>query len=93
MGSSSHRPATTSYVTPQCGAGGFGLKDNPVIDPSCRLLDAQEVADMLHVSPAWVRDHAGRKQPRLPVVRLGSLLRFRREDIAEWIDQMSKLAA
>jgi excisionase family DNA binding protein len=57
------------------------------------LLDAQEVAAMLNVSPAWVRDHAGRKQPKLPVVRLGSLLRFRREDILQWIDDMQKLAA
>jgi predicted DNA-binding transcriptional regulator AlpA len=61
--------------------------------PACRLLDAQEVAAMLNVSPAWLRDHAGRKQPKLPVVRLGSLLRFRREDILQWIDDMQKLAA
>ena len=60
---------------------------------SCRLLDVQDVALMLNVSPAWVRDHSTRKKPKLPVVRLGSLLRYRRDDILAWIDEMRKLAA
>jgi hypothetical protein len=44
-------------------------------DPD-RLLTAEDLARHLQVSAAWVRDHATRKQPRLPVVRVGKLLRF-----------------
>jgi excisionase family DNA binding protein len=57
------------------------------------LLTVKELATMLRVSPAWVRDHATRKQPRLPVVPVGKLLRFRREDIIGWIEEQKKLAA
>ncbi len=49
------------------------------------LLTAHEVAKILKVSYGWVKDHATRKQPRLPCVRLGSLLRFRPQDIEEFI--------
>lgn len=49
------------------------------------LMTVEELAQVLHVSPAWVRDHSTRKQPRLPVVRVGKLLRFCRGDIDEWI--------
>jgi predicted DNA-binding transcriptional regulator AlpA len=53
-----------------------------------RLLTPHEVAKILEVSPAWVRDHATRRWPRLPVIRLGgrkSLLRFRRSDVEKFI--------
>ncbi len=54
-----------------------------------RLLTADDVAARLCVSRAWVHDHAKRRQPRLPVVRLGgdrkALLRFRAEDIERFI--------
>ena len=51
------------------------------------LLTPREVATHLRVSPAWVRDHATRKQPRLRSVKLGKLLRFRRLDLEEFIQQ------
>src|SRR3974377_331514 len=35
------------------------------------LWTPEQVARRMNVSPAWVRDHAGRKEPRLPVIRLG----------------------
>jgi predicted DNA-binding transcriptional regulator AlpA len=50
-----------------------------------QLLDVRQVAQALGVSQAWVRDHATRKQPRLPVLRLGKLLRFRSEDIETFV--------
>jgi excisionase family DNA binding protein len=50
-----------------------------------RLLTPSEVAQRLCVGVGWVRDHATRKQPRLPCVKLGKLLRFRREDVEEFI--------
>jgi hypothetical protein len=47
---------------------------SPLIGPS-------EVARLLGVSSGWVRDHATRKLPRIPVVRIGKLMRFRITDI------------
>jgi Helix-turn-helix domain len=52
------------------------------------LLTLDDVAARFNVSKAWVRDHATRRQPRIPVVRLGgkrAVLRFREEDIARFI--------
>ncbi len=51
-----------------------------------RLLKAAEVAKRLGVSERWVRDHATRRSPRIPVVSLGSLVRFRQEDIEQFIE-------
>jgi len=49
------------------------------------LLAPGEVAKWLGVSSAWVRDHATRKSPRIPAVKVGKLLRFRPVDIREFI--------
>lgn len=50
-----------------------------------RLMTPGEVARWLGVSPGWVRDHATRKEPKLPTVRLGKLMRFTAADIEEFI--------
>jgi hypothetical protein len=57
---------------------------------SATLLTPEDVAGILHVSPAWVRDHATRKQPRLPSLKVGKLLRFCPEEIEHWIQAQSK---
>ena len=57
---------------------------------SAALVTPADVARTLHVSAAWVRDHATRKQPRLPSVKVGKLLRFRPEEIEDWIRKQSK---
>lgn len=49
------------------------------------LLTPSQVAGRLQVSVAWVRDHSTRKHPRLPVVRIGGLLRYDPADIDQWI--------
>ena len=49
------------------------------------LLTPKQVADRLQVSVAWVRDHSTRKYPRLPVSRVGGLLRYHPEDIDNWV--------
>jgi predicted DNA-binding transcriptional regulator AlpA len=56
-----------------------------------RLLTALDVAERLGVSERWVRDHATRRHPRIPVVKLGPLLRFRQEDIKHFL--MSHLSS
>ena len=69
-------------------AMGNGL---PVVSLECQgietLLTARQVAGILQVSPGWVRDHANRKQPHLRCVHVGDLLRFRREDLEEFIKE------
>jgi predicted DNA-binding transcriptional regulator AlpA len=54
------------------------------------LLSLDDVARQLGVSKAWVRDHATRRNPRIPVVRLGgkrALLRFRPQDVEQFITE------
>ena len=50
------------------------------------LLTPVEVGELLGVSPAWVREHAKRRRPRLPAVSLGKLLRFRRAEIERFLN-------
>ena len=52
------------------------------------LLTVDDVALLLGTSHAWGRDHATRRNPRIPVVRLGgrrALLRFRQQDVEKFI--------
>lgn len=51
------------------------------------LLTPHEAAKILRVSAGWVRDHATRRAPRLPHVRLGRLIRFRPADLTEFINR------
>ena len=51
-----------------------------------QLLSVQEVARILSVSPAWVRDHATRKQPHLKNIKVGKLLKFRPDHVEEFIN-------
>jgi len=53
------------------------------------LLTLDDVANHLGMSRAWVRDHATRRNPRIPVVRFGgkrAVLRFRAEDVQGFIE-------
>jgi excisionase family DNA binding protein len=58
-----------------------------------KLLTAGDVARLLNVSTAWVYDHADRKKPVIPSVRLGKAVRFRPEDVQKFIDEMTRRAA
>jgi excisionase family DNA binding protein len=54
------------------------------------LLTVREVAEWLNVSSAWVRDHAtNRRRPALPAVKLGKSLRFREDQIEDFIHKLS----
>jgi hypothetical protein len=52
-----------------------------------KLLTASELAQWLGVSEGWVRSHCGRREPLLPVKRLGKLIRFRVEDIERFLEK------
>lgn len=54
------------------------------------LLTVEDVAGMLRVSTAWVRDHCERKRPLLPALKVGKLWRFRYTDIMAWIQEQEQ---
>ena len=72
-------------------SNGPGLAFDPLWTP-------EQVAQRLNVSPDWVRDHSSRKEPRLPVIRLGGgpgragVLRYRASDIEKFIEEMERLS-
>jgi excisionase family DNA binding protein len=54
-----------------------------------RLLNAREVAARLGVSERWVRDHTTRRSPRIQGVKLGTLMRYRRADVEEFMERLT----
>jgi hypothetical protein len=72
-----------------------GLAQQVASDP---LLTPEQVARRLNVSADWVRDHSSRKEPKLPVIRLGGgpgragLLRYRAGDIEKFVEEMEQLS-
>jgi excisionase family DNA binding protein len=51
-----------------------------------RLLTAEEVAAVLHVTKGWVYEQTRRH--RMPHVRLGRYVRYRRSAVDRWIEQL-----
>jgi excisionase family DNA binding protein len=56
--------------------------------PHGDLLTAEEVAALLRVTPAWV--YAATRQHRIPHIRLGRYVRYRRDALALWMDQLER---
>jgi len=56
-----------------------------------RLLNARQVADKLGVSERFIRDHTTRRSPRIPAVKLGKLIRYRRADVDVFMAQLGTL--
>ena len=83
---------TADKITDSAMAFAGGRLDH---DP---LWTPEQVAQRLNVSPDWVRDHSSRKEPRLPVIRLGGgpgragLLRYRASQIEKFIEEMERLS-
>ena len=80
---------------PLDGTSSSSSQLTPLFDP---LWTPEQVAERLNVSPDWVRDHSSRKEPRLPVIRLGGgpgragLLRYRASEIEKFIEEMQRLS-
>lgn len=52
------------------------------------VLTAEQVAEMLQVSPKTIREDAEKKWKGFPrAIRIGRLKRWRPQDIEEWINQ------
>lgn len=55
-----------------------------------RLLLAGEVAELLQVTPAWV--YSETRANRIPHVRLGRYVRYRRSAIDAWLSASERVA-
>jgi excisionase family DNA binding protein len=55
---------------------------------SDRLLDANEVAELLHVPVSWVREST--RSGAMPHVELGRYRRYRLADVERWLEECSK---
>ena len=60
----------------------------PRVSPEAEaLLTVHEVAELLRVPVSWVYERTRRRGiERLPHLKIGKYLRFRREDVLGWID-------
>jgi excisionase family DNA binding protein len=57
-----------------------------------RLLTVSEVAQLLSMSEAWVRQHSnGMRRPAIPSVKLGKSVRFRREAVLDFIRSVERI--
>ena len=75
----------------EIGLGRRLSKPNEPKTTRSQLLTVRQVAEWLNVSQSWVRDHAThRRRPALPSLKLGKSLRFREDQLAEWIRQLSE---
>ena len=77
----------------QCSMG-KGEQQYPMLEAAMtpeRLLTPKEVGEILGVSRAWVLDHASRRRPHLPSVKLGKAVRFRKADVEEFIVECVRL--
>jgi excisionase family DNA binding protein len=60
--------------------------------PMQPLLTVTDVAKLLNMSAAWVRQHSdGQRQPTIPSLKMGSKsVRFSRPAVEEWVKQMQR---
>ena len=68
-----------------------GTDDTPIPSRGDGLLTADEVASMLQVTPAWV--YAQTRQHRIPHMRLGRYVRYRRSALQAWMQDMERSSA
>lgn len=55
------------------------------------LLTAEEVAALLRVTPAWV--YAQTRRHRIPHLRLGRYVRYRRDALLEWMEGVEEASS
>ena len=56
-----------------------------IMDKDIEFFTAEELAELLKVSPRTIQRLVNRKE--LPAIRVGRQLRFRREWVDEWLDR------
>ncbi len=84
--------APLTILTPRRKGPQRSLTPNPAMEDP--LLTVEDVGRRLNVSKDWVWDHCERKNPKLPVIRMGDgALRFRASAIEAFIDERERLSA
>lgn len=63
-----------------------GRADISLASTPDELLTAEEVAVLLRVTPAWVYPQT--RSNRIPHLRLGRYVRYRRQSLKDWMDQV-----
>ncbi len=63
----------------------------PPPQPAGPLMTLKEVAAILGVTEAWVRNHCTRRRPFIKHVKLGRYVRFRRRDVEEFIERCNRI--
>jgi excisionase family DNA binding protein len=53
-----------------------------------RLLDATEVAELLHVPVTWVREST--RSGAMPSIELGRYRRYQREAVLKWLEECKR---
>ena len=67
-------------------AGQAIVSDPRHLDGRPQYLTVEEVAEIIKVSPAWVRAHAnGNRNPVMPSIKLGKYRRFRHQAVLDFI--------
>jgi excisionase family DNA binding protein len=54
------------------------------------LLTPEEAGSLVGLSGTYFRQHATRKEPRIKSYRLGSKIRFKREDVLAFVESENK---
>lgn len=70
----------------------YSLEEKPSTSSDAEdepLLNARQVAVRLGVSERWVRDHTTRRSPRIRGVKLGPLMRYRRQDVEAFMQDLN----
>jgi hypothetical protein len=84
-----YQDLTLPVKAPGFDETGLNVSPTEIVSAAAALLDAKQVARLLHVSESWVREHSNGKEPRLPAMKLGqgktALVRFHLSDIEEFI--------
>ena len=56
-----------------------------------KMLTAEQAADRLQVTRAWILAHAnGARRPTLPSVKLGKLVRFHPEALKKFVEECGR---
>jgi excisionase family DNA binding protein len=58
-----------------------------------KFLTPDDIAALLDVKVSWVMDHVTRIEPIIPHVRIGKMIRFRRQEVMQWLDSLTSTKA
>jgi hypothetical protein len=90
-----HRPERESENDPRAvlrrEAAALDVFQPSPLSPVSDLMTVAQAAEYLNVSQFWLYDHAGksaRRDPKVPCVKLGSVIRFRRSSLDRMIAQL-----